>query len=66
MATEEGNLQRRKHINVKYHYLRHQVAKGFIRLVWVETSEQEADFFTKPLPHEAFIRLRKLVMGLEQ
>ena len=52
-----------KHINVKYHYLRHQVAKGFIRLAWVPTAKQEADIFTKALPHDAFIRLRQLVMG---
>ena len=63
VATEEGNMQRRKHINVKYHYLRHQVAKGFIRLAWVPTAEQEADIFTKALPYDAFIRLRQLVMG---
>jgi hypothetical protein len=43
-----------KHIPIKYHFLREQVAKKNIRVEYVGTKEQVADIFTKPLPRESF------------
>jgi hypothetical protein len=43
-----------KHIPIKYHLLREQVAKKNIRIEYVGTKEQVADIFKKPLPWEAF------------
>ena len=43
-----------KHIPIKYHFLREQVAKKNIRVEYVGTKEQVADIFTKPLPWEDF------------
>jgi hypothetical protein len=43
-----------KHIPIKYHFLREQIAKKNIRVEYVGTKEQVADIFTKPLPREAF------------
>jgi hypothetical protein len=43
-----------KHIPIKYHFLREQVAEKNIRVEYVGTKEQVADIFTKPLPWEAF------------
>ena len=43
-----------KHIPIKYHFVREQVAKKNIKLEYVCTKEQISDIFTKPLPHEAF------------
>jgi hypothetical protein len=43
-----------KHIPIKYHFLREQVAEKNIRVEYVGTKEQVADIFTKPLPQEAF------------
>jgi hypothetical protein len=43
-----------KHIPIKYHFLREQVAEKNIRVEYVGTKEQVADIFTKPLPREAF------------
>ena len=43
-----------KHIPIKYHFVREQVAKNNIKLEYVCTKEQIVDIFTKPLPHEAF------------
>ena len=43
-----------KHIPIKYHFVREQVAEKNIKLEYVCTKEQIADIFTKPLPCEAF------------
>jgi hypothetical protein len=43
-----------KHIPIKYHFLREQVAEKNIRVEYVGTKEQVADIFTKPIPWEAF------------
>jgi hypothetical protein len=38
-----------KHIEVRYHFLRDNVEKGKIALIYVPTHGQLADIFTKPL-----------------
>ena len=43
-----------KHIPIKYHFVREQVAEKNIKLEYVGTKEQIVDIFTKPLPCEAF------------
>ena len=48
-----------KHIPIKYHYLREQVSQKAVKLEYIDTKEQIADIFTKPLPKEAFERLRQ-------
>jgi hypothetical protein len=42
-----------KHIPIKYHFLREQVAEKNIRVEYVGTKEQVAYIFTKSLPREA-------------
>ena len=48
-----------KHIPIKYHFLRDQVSQKVVKPEYVDTKEQIADIFTKPLPKEAFEHLRK-------
>ena len=48
-----------KHIPIKYHFLREQVAKKKIKVEYVGTKEKVVDIFTKPLPREAFEHLRQ-------
>ena len=48
-----------KHIPIKFHFLREQVTEKNIKLEYVETKEQIADIFTKPLPRETFEYLRQ-------
>ena len=47
-----------KHIPIKFHFLREQVIEKNIKLEYVETKEQIADIFTKPLPRETFEYLK--------
>ena len=42
-----------RHISIKYHFIREQVAENNINLEYVGKKEQISDIFTKPLPHEA-------------
>jgi hypothetical protein len=50
--------QRTKHIDVRYHYVREAVRKGFINLTYVHTKANVADVLTKAMPKVEFERLR--------
>ncbi|KAG8735428.1 hypothetical protein FRC10_010611, partial [Ceratobasidium sp. 414] len=47
--------QRTKHMHRKYHYIRKRAAADDISLVRCDTSEQLADFLTKPVPCDKFV-----------
>jgi hypothetical protein len=40
---------RSKHIEIPYHYVRDMVDRKIIKLVYINTEEQNVDIFTKPL-----------------
>ena len=56
--------QRTRHINVRYHFIKDYQEKKLIDLQYVESSNQLADIFTKPLPAPAFTDLRERI-GVE-
>ena len=43
------NHSRTKHMNVRHHFLRDNIAKGIVKLVFFATDARIADIFTKPL-----------------
>jgi hypothetical protein len=47
-----------KHIEIRYHFIRDHVANGDISLSYVNTKDQLADIFTKPLDEKRFKELR--------
>lgn len=49
---------RSKHIELRYHFIREQVAAGKIEVEYCKSDMQVADVLTKPLKHERFKRLR--------
>ncbi|KAK5959780.1 uncharacterized protein PWA37_001157 [Arxiozyma heterogenica] len=51
-----------KHVNLHYHFIRHQVESGIIEIGHINTTEQIADIMTKVLPRPAFIKVRDLFM----
>lgn len=56
---------RAKHIELKYHFIRHAVSEGHINTLRVDSKDNTADIFTKPLPREDFSRhVRGLGMTL--
>jgi hypothetical protein len=65
MTEDERGDARRKHINVRYHYIRSMIEDKEISAQWVGTDQQLADIYTKPLPRPKFIELRSRNMGAE-
>ena len=47
-----------KHIQIRHHFLRDHVNKEDIDIIHVNTEEQLADIFTKPLDEKRFCKLR--------
>ena len=54
---------RSKHIDIRHHFVREQVAVGTITVDYVPTEEMVADVLTKALPREKHVKLVNL-MGL--
>ena len=52
---------RTKHIDIRYHFLKDQVAQNEVKLEFAPTADQIADIFTKPLVRDVFERLRTLL-----
>lgn len=50
-----------KHISIKYNFLKDKVEEKEVKLVYVNTKEQIADIFTKPLSKESFEYLRDML-----
>ena len=63
MANTPKMRPRTNHIAIKYHHFRTHVERGDTLLEKIDTTEQEADFLTKPLVQQLFGYLRKKVMG---
>jgi hypothetical protein len=47
-----------KHIDTRYHYIRHCIAKGVVDVSHLGTDDQLADILTKPLGRVKFVELR--------
>ena len=54
---------RTKHISIKYHHFRKHVVDKTISIFPIDTNDQLADIFTKPLDILVFRKLRLLLMG---
>jgi hypothetical protein len=49
---------RTKHIDIRHHFLRDHQQRGDIEIAYIDTKEQLADIFTKPLDEKTFTKLR--------
>jgi transposase InsO family protein len=63
LATNAADSPRTKHVDICYHFLRAAVARGVVRLVYINTKCNVADAFTKALSHASFVSFRQ-DMGL--
>jgi hypothetical protein len=58
LAHNDGSHGSSKHIDIKHHFIREQVAAKFVSLQWVSTHDQVADIFTKVLKTHIFNKFR--------
>ena len=63
LAREPKYRPRTKHIAIKYHHFREHVKNKTIKVLAIDTKEQIADIFTKPLEKASFEYLRYKLMG---
>jgi hypothetical protein len=63
MARTPKMRPRTKHLNIKYHHFREAVLNAEITIWRVDTSEQVADIFTKPLGIQLYLKFCKLILG---
>ena len=63
-CTAKSGSPKLKHLtDIKLHYILDCVTKGLVKLRWVPSGEQEADFLTKALPRVKFLEFRKRLMS---
>jgi hypothetical protein len=58
MAENPIEHSRTKHIDIRYHFLRDHQQRGDIEIAYINTKDQLADIFTKPLDEKTFTKLR--------
>ena len=63
MARTPKMRPRTKFMNVKYHHFRSYVADGSIEIFAIDTLDQLADLFTKPLGLELFYKFTSKIFG---
>ena len=63
--TECNDHKRSKHIDVKFHFIRDVANCGEINIKYVQSKEQLADIFTKPLTKQQFCYLRNILNVVE-
>ena len=63
LANNPEHHARTKHIDRRHYFIRECVENGRLRVPFVATADNIADFFTKPLMGKDFFRLRDKVMN---
>jgi hypothetical protein len=61
LAKNPEHHDRTKHIDIQYHFIRHQLATGAVKLHYIGTEDMVADVLAKPLTEE---RHRMLVLRM--
>jgi hypothetical protein len=59
-----SDSRRTKHINTRFFFVHDRIEKGEIVLEYTPTEHMVADFFTKPLQGNLFVRMRDKLCGV--
>jgi hypothetical protein len=62
MTSNPLNHQRTKHIDVRHHFVRDNVASNAVVINWISTVGQLADILTKCMPVKPFTHLRSILL----
>ena len=63
LATVLKLRPRTKHINIVYHHFQEHVMKKKVKINQIDTKDQIADFFTKPLAQNLFVKHQMKLLG---
>lgn len=63
MIANTDCIKRTKHIDIKYHFVKDLIRKGKLTVHYLQSGNQVADLFTKPLNQMLIVRFSK-VCGL--
>ena len=64
LAYNPEHHQRSKHIDRRHFYVRELVEEGELVVPYVQSDDNIADFFTKPLTAKRFFTLRNRIMNV--
>jgi hypothetical protein len=60
---KRSSSKRTRAINIRYFFITDQVEKGNMEVVYCPTGDMVADFMTKPLQGQLFLKFKRLIMG---
>lgn len=63
LANNQRITSRTRYFQVKWHFFWEYVKRGDVKVVYISTDQQKADFLTKMNPKEVFEKIRKMVQG---
>jgi hypothetical protein len=56
LAENASSSKRTKHVDTRYHYVRDYIEDGILKVVFVRTTENQSDPFTKNLAVNPFLK----------
>jgi len=63
LIGKPGNGNKTKHIDLRFNFIREQVAQDVVTMEYLPTTEMISDILTKPLGISSFLYLRSLLLG---
>ena len=66
MTKNPAHHKRSNHIDIKYHFVRNEVAWNNIKLKYYDSKSMTADILTKPLSRDSFQRLSEAMGTVSQ
>ncbi len=64
LAKNPVQHQRSKHIDIRYHFVRSEIQKGFLHLQYIPSKENLADIFTKPISGPRMKTFVPIILGV--
>jgi len=67
LAENQNSCDLTKHVDIRYHFIRHYIKEGTILIEFVRSSENNSDIFTKNVTSETFNKhVKKLIWTKEE
>jgi hypothetical protein len=65
LTTSEWGQKRLRHVDIRYKFVNHWIEQGFVTFNYINSENQKADIFTKPLPLISFSKLKNKIGIIE-